>query len=586
MINAMQNTKLSQGQFVQDVTGELLSGGAPESGAPRTAGPFPPAASPIADRSLSHDQDGSAFKLIGAVSHEMRNPLNGIIGMSYLLGETQLDSTQRNYLDGISSSGEVLLTLVNDLLDLTALQNGAIEPNTGPTDVTHLVNQSIELAAPRAHAKGLAVGAMIDPLLCAWQKDRPLLELDSARVRQVLTNLLSNAIKFTDIGGVQLSIGLRAPVEASGLAPYAPTGAPVTKTELVFDVRDTGHGIAPQDHALVFQPFGRTKTAQVSATEGTGLGLPLSRGLAQALGGSLELVSSIPNQGTHMRLVLPLPEGLVERNSNQDNLPLAGQRVLMVLDASLANSPEADALASTLHQLGAQTRLLSAPDELNGAPENIDHVLVDAGFDHAMLWSRLCLPQVGLRPVILLRPDNRRLLDDLREAGFSGYLIRPLRQSSLVAMLTHRFDDDVDTLFLADPADTERAEQPNPGKRILIAEDNPVNARLAEAALEREGHDVTVVGDGARAIALAGDTQTAQTPFDLILLDLAMPVLDGFAAARQLRDAGFGGRLIAYSGNTDPALIDQVKAAGFDGFAHKPLAPDALQALVTDPPAA
>lgn len=580
MVGAMQNAKPSQSLFAQDFTEDLRSENESISPGRTTASPFP-----TANASMSREEDGSAFKLIGAVSHEMRNPLNGIIGMSYLLGETQLDSTQRNYLDGISSSGEVLLTLVNDLLDLTALQNGAIEPNIASTDVTHLVNQSVELAAPRAHAKGLAVGSMIDPMLRAWQQDRPLLELDAGRVRQVLTNLLSNAIKFTDVGGVQLSVGLRTPVEASGLAPYSPTGAPTTKTELVFDVHDTGHGIAPRDHTLVFQPFGRTKTAQVSATEGTGLGLPLSRGLAEALGGSLELVTSVPGQGTHMRLVVPLPNGLAENGSDQDSQPLYGQRVLMVLDPSIANSPEAEALASTLQYLGAQTRLLGTPDELNGAPENVDHVLVDAGFDHAMLWSRLCLPQVGLRPVILLRPDNRHLLDDLRDAGFSGYLTRPLRQSSLVAMLTHRFDDTVDTHFLVDPADTERARQPSPGKRILIAEDNPVNARLAEAALEREGHDVTVVGDGARAIALAGDIQSSQTPFDLILLDLAMPVLDGFAAARQLRDAGFKGRLIAYSGNTDPALTDQVKAAGFDGFAHKPLAPDALQALVTDTPA-
>lgn len=580
MVGAMQNAKPSQSLFVQDFPGDLRSENESISPGRAPTSPFP-----TANASMSHEEDESAFKLIGAVSHEMRNPLNGIIGMSYLLGETQLDSTQRNYLDGISSSGEVLLTLVNDLLDLTALQNGAIEPNIASTDVTHLVNQSVELAAPRAHAKGLAVGSVIDPMLRAWQQDRPLLELDAGRVRQVLTNLLSNAIKFTDVGGVKLSVSLRTPVEASGLAPYSPTGAPTPKTELVFDVHDTGHGIAPRDHALVFQPFGRTKTAQISATEGTGLGLPLSRGLAQALGGSLELVTSVPNQGTHMRLVIPLPSGLVENGSDQDSQPLDGQRILMVLDPSIAYSPEAEALASTLQQLGAQTRLLGSPDELNGAPENVDHVLVDAGFDHAMLWSRLCLPQVGLRPVILLRPDNRHLLDDLREAGFSGYLTRPLRQSSLVAMLTHRFDDTVDTHFLVDPADTERARQPSPGKRILIAEDNPVNARLAEAALEREGHDVTVVGDGARAIALAGDIQSSQTPFDLILLDLAMPVLDGFAAARQLRDAGFKGRLIAYSGNTDPALTDQVQAAGFDGFAHKPLAPDALQALVTDTPA-
>ncbi len=523
------------------------------------------------------------MKLIGAVSHEMRNPLNGILGMAHLLNETPLDGAQRNYLEGIATSGEVLLALVNDLLDLTALQNGAIEPSPAPTDLAHLVNQCIELAAPRAHAKALTIGGTIDPILGAWQDDPSFIDIDGGRVRQVLTNLLSNAIKFTDAGGVGLSLKLASAGDLGGLDAYAPTASTADLTHLVCDVRDTGHGIAPDDQQRIFEPFGRTKSAQIGAIEGTGLGLPLSRGLARAMDGDLTLVESARGAGTTMRFTLPLLASF-KPAVPKDALPLAAQRVLLVVQPAVAGSPESDLLEATLQGLGAEVRTVSAADALNGAPENIDHVLVDAAFDHAMLWSRLCLPQVGLRPVILLRPDDRHLLADLRDAGFSGYLIRPVRQASLVAMLTHRFDADGAEGFLADPADKEPSDTKAARQRILIGEDNPVNARLAKAALERAGHAVTLVGDGARVIALATQPDEDSPPFDLVLLDLAMPVLDGFAAARQLRNAGFAGRVIAYSGNTDPHLPDQLKKAGFDGFAQKPLAPSALQALVSGEP--
>lgn len=515
----------------------------------------------------------SALKLIGAVSHEMRNPLNGILGMSHLLGETQLDGAQRNYLDAIASSGEVLLTLVNDLLDLTALQSDAVPLSPTPTDVVQLVNQCLELAAPRAHGKGLSLGSVIDPVLSAADssidahEEAILLTLDGGRVRQVLTNLLSNAIKFTETGGVKLEVR----VVVTGDTP-----------KLVFDVRDTGHGIAEIDQALVFQTFGRTKSAVVAGTEGTGLGLPLSRGLAQAMGGDLRLMSSVTGKGTHMRLTLPLDA--TEVPLPRMDKPLHDQQVMLVLGPRLASSPETDALRSTLQALGATVHLVADNDALNSVPESMDHVLIDASFDHAMLWARLCVPQAGIRPIILLKPDNRHMLADLRDAGFCGYLIRPVRQSSLLAMLTHRFSSEAERPFLADPADqmSLTADDAVPARRVLLADDNQINAMLAKTALERAGHDVTVVGDGARAIATAAECKKKGVAFDTILLDLSMPVMDGFAAARQLRSAGFDGRLIAFSGNTDADLPNQIARAGFDAFAQKPLAPSALQALIAE----
>lgn len=497
-----------------------------------------------------------ALQLIGAVSHEMRNPLNGILGMAHLLSDTDLDAAQRSYLEAIRSSGDVLLTLVNDLLDLTALRSGSVPLTLSTCNINQLINQTLELAAPRAHAKGLALGSYIDPAV------HETLDLDAGRVRQILSNLVSNAIKFTDQGGVRLDVRLEDTDQTC---------------HLIFDVYDTGHGISETDQALIFQPFGRARSAHVAGTEGTGLGLPLSKGLAEAMGGILRLVSSRPFHGSHMQLVVPVAS---QPNEASGHARFAGQTVLIAMSAS----PERDALADTLKAFGAQVRFAERTDGLDGPPDGVQEVLVDASFDHAMLWARLCLPGTGIRPVMLLRPDDRANLPDLRDAGFSGYLIRPVRQSSLVTMLTDRFGVQSDDVFLADPADLDNPGQEHgrPAKTVLLAEDSPVNALLARTALERAGHAVTVVDDGARAIAAAGAQSLQGEPFDVILLDLSMPVLDGFSGARQIRAAGYSGRIIAISGNTEPDLGARLRAAGFDAFVQKPIMPETLQALVCD----
>lgn len=562
-------------------------------------------------RQISHqdaDQASAmdAVRLIGAVSHEMRNPLNGILGMAHLLADTQLDGAQRNYLDGIQTSGTVLLTLVNDLLDLTALQSGKVAMTKAPSDIAQLVNQTLELAAPRAHSKGLGLGSFVDRALSQaldptdGSASGPILSLDAGRVQQILTNLVSNAIKFTDEGGVRINANIEYDAADDAF--------------LVFDVIDSGHGIALKDQNLVFAPFGRTQSALTQGTEGTGLGLPLSRGLAGAMGGELTLVRSQPqhqtqkpgDHGTHMRLRVPVDGARLppkKRDTRQDDQPLLGETVLIASQPNFGHNdqgdvsgfnpcPELGALCDTLTNLGATVRVVGQASALNGPPQGVDHVLIDAQFDHAMLWARLCLPGTGVRPVTLLKPDQRSQLINLRDAGFGGYLIRPVRQSSLVAMLTDRFGSHEDDAFLADPvdalddmsADTQRTQS------ILLADDNPVNALLAQKALEKAGHTVTVVDDGARAIAAVLErleqSDGARSCFDTVILDLSMPVLDGFASARQMRSAGYKGRIVALSGNTDPDLESKLLAAGFEGFAQKPISPAALQKLVGSKPSA
>ncbi|MBV6658623.1 MAG: response regulator [Devosiaceae bacterium] len=536
-----------------------------------------------------------AVRLIGAVSHEMRNPLNGILGMAHLLADTKLDAAQRSYLDAISASGDILLTLVNDLLDLTALRSGSVHIQRAPCDVDQLINQTLELTAPDAHARGLALASHVDPALSV-----PL-PLDGGRVRQILSNLISNALKFTEQGGVRVDAalvfararaddGFAALSSALKLADPAPDGAadetitkPAQEALLVIDVTDTGAGVRPTEQALIFQPFGRTADAHLTGTEGTGLGLPLSRGLAEAMGGTLELVHSAPGEGTHMRLTIPLDDCALPLAPASG--PLDGRRILIAMqgDENGLPSVEAEALADTLVELGAHVRQTTDPATLNGPPHNIDHVLVDTRFDHALLWARLCLPGTGVRPIVLMRTDERGQLADLQQAGFGGYLLRPVRRASLLALLTDSFGADPETSFRTDPADFsgQEAISGSVAKRILLADDSEVNALLVRATLERAGHTVMVVHDGARAIAMAQDA--SGSPFDVVLLDLSMPVLDGFAAARQIRAQGFEGRILALSGNSDPALQSKLDRAGFDGFAQKPVTPDDLIAMVEEP---
>ncbi|MEM1287988.1 MAG: ATP-binding protein [Pseudomonadota bacterium] len=519
-----------------------------------------------ATQKVTGQAHADAIRLIGAVSHEMRNPLNGILGMAHLLADTDLDAEQRSYLDAVTASGEMLLTLVNDLLDLTALQSGAVAISESTTDIVRIVNQTLEMAAPIAHAKKLDLGSFIDPGL-----DYPV-KADARRIRQILTNLVSNAIKFTAAGGVRLDARL-IDIAGDGRDPT-----------IQFDVIDTGEGISKADKELIFKPFGRTKSAQLTGVEGTGLGLPLSRGLAEAMGGTLQIVSSEQGAGSHIRFCLPVHDDAFP--VTEAECPLDGQRILVAAKPASAGivSPELDALVETLGSLGASVTLIDEAAKLDGPPADADHVLVDSGFDHAMLWARLCLPGTGIRPIVLLRSDGRSELENYRSAGFGGYLVRPVRRASLLSVITHRFEDKPNNEFRTDPADS--APQPNhktSNKRILLADDSEVNTLLVRAALERLGHTVITVNDGARAIAMVHDQKEATgSAFDLVLLDLSMPVLDGFAAARQIRARGYTGRILAISGNTDPNLQKKLADAGFNGFAQKPITPIDLEQLIDD----
>ncbi|MEM6711690.1 MAG: ATP-binding protein [Pseudomonadota bacterium] len=560
------------------------------------------------------------MRLIRSVSHEMRNPLNGILGMAHLLSESQLDASQRSYLDAINESGGLLLRLVNDLLDLSALRAGSIHLSPDMTDIEKLVNQCMELTAPKAHAKNLGLGAVIDARLVSCvaggQQAKPI--LDGARLQQVLINLLSNAIKFTPTGGVQLHVTVDVAAQDSS-PPAEIENNPTDYAALIFDVRDTGPGIEPADQSTIFEPFART--SGVAAIEGTGLGLPLARSMAEAMRGSLDLLSAKPGLGAHFRLRLPLEGGAAFNQVSPQ--PLHDQTVLIQWGNKAERNLERDALCQALKDLGATAIIADSDLPTLGwrshEPLKIDHLLVDATNEAALSSARLISAGGAPRPILLVRPGERDKLADFKDAGFSGYLIRPIRQASLLAMLTHRFTAGKDRDFFADPFDPDTADPGQPKRsdasrrrpeesaqdlpvgrlepsapkpagdaplRILLADDNPINVLLAMTTLEAGGHKVEVAKDGAQAVTMAtsavATAREGTMGYDVILLDLSMPALNGFEAAKAIRKAGYSGRLIAYSGNCDRNITSKLQAVGFDDFAQKPLAPSALQRLVGD----
>ncbi len=482
---------------------------------------------------------GGEDQLLASLSHELRTPLNGVLGMAGLLARTKLDAAQRTYLTALQESGEHLLGLVNDVLDLAKLDSGGFDLNPAAMEVEALLQSVAELLSPRAHAKGLEIAWAADPGL-------PIVSADEGRLRQILLNLAGNAVKFTEGGGVLLAAHRVEAKDGVGLR---------------FSVKDTGPGVAEADRERIFEPFARSSSALQHAIESTGLGLAIVRRLALAFGGVIGLDSE-PGEGSDFWFEATFP--LV-----QPALPHPSLGGLTVAVAA-ANGVVAEAAARQIEASGGVALIFGSPAGARAAPPGAP-VLID----YALEGGRRPRPVPGHPTIVLLRPEQRGRITALRRMGFDGYLIKPLRSRSLVVRIQ------AVTELAAAPqpqpvVEDERAKAAAaPGARVLLAEDNPINAMLARALLQREGCAVDRVQTGPQAVEAA-----LLNRYDLILLDLRMPELGGLEAASLLRKRGVSTPIAAL---TADALEDSRRAcfkAGMDDFLTKPLDPDALRALL------
>jgi PAS domain S-box-containing protein len=491
-------------------------------------------------------------RFLATVSHEVRTPLNGVLGMADLLGGTPLSPEQATYVSAIRTSGEALLSLIDEILDFSRIEAGKTELTDGPFDLHQVAEGVVELLAPRAQGKDLEIAISIDP--GAPRK----VEGDGARLRQILINLAGNAVKFTERGGVRLSVS----AEVEGIR---------------FEVSDTGPGIRPERLDAIFDDFEQAEGDGLSASEGTGLGLAISRRLAEQMGGRLTAAST-PGEGAVFTLRLPLRPSLGGAADAPPDFDLAGASALVVSGGPY----EGQLLARRLELLDAQAALARTPEEALAIlrSRRIDILLVDCslGLDAARDIAAAARTAGVRQRLVLLSPYERRSLGSPAAAGFDGYLVKPVRTRSLHARLmpASQREEPAPTAAVAAPAAAS-------GLKVLLAEDNDINALLATRLLERQGCDVTLVRDGEAALAALA----APHAFAAAFLDVRMPRRDGRSVAMEVRriEADAGRSTIHLAAVTANAAEEDKRtclAAGFDAFLPKPLRAADLTAFLDD----
>ena len=527
----------------------------------------------ITDRKETEERLGDALEraqaanrskgqFLATMSHEIRTPMNGVLGMIGFLLDTELTPAQKSHARAVQRSGEALLTIINDILDFSKIESGKFHLTAAPFDIGTLIEQACELMAASAFEKDIDIAGHVSSSVPT------VLVGDESRLRQILINLIGNAVKFTEHGGVFVSVDLDAD-QSSDIS-----------SAIVITVEDTGIGLSDSACEEIFAEFAQAEQGHARRFGGTGLGLSITRRLAQAMGGDVS-VSSEEGVGSSFSVALQLPA----RPDDTQRLPISleGRKALVSVEAPMT----ARAVATMLREMGA-----TVTKDYDGSSD-CDLIVTEVG-------SGLERFSTHAADIFLLTIPGEALPEH-SEYAFAGYLVRPVRTTSFVKHLTATPEErrtrllevedarKPDALVSTNTGDQQftdalpesEGEREKGTLQVLVAEDNELNATLTRMMVERAGHVPTMVESGVEALAALEDAEPGT--FDVVFMDLHMPLMDGYEATRRIRALDPSKGALPIVALTANVMAEDRKAcmdAGMDDYLSKPVDPADLAAML------